>query len=141
MGTLTEQPQLPGDLALEAPALERRGLWWLLWSFLLCPCHLPVSLGVLTALLAGTSIGAVLPFTPLAGTLGFATLPVAFFLILLGMIGAYLVLVEFAKARFYAVQGHPHRARPAPRERHERRVRRRAARFTHHLPVAPLGRR
>ncbi len=33
---------------------------WLLWSFLLCPCHLPLSLGVLGAVLAGTSAGAVL---------------------------------------------------------------------------------
>jgi hypothetical protein len=33
---------------------------WLVWSFLLCPCHLPLSLGVLTAVLAGTSFGAVL---------------------------------------------------------------------------------
>ncbi len=43
---------------LSAPALERRGLWWLLWSFLLCPCHLPLSLGMLAALFAGTSFGA-----------------------------------------------------------------------------------
>lgn len=41
-------------------ALERRGRTWLLWSFLLCPCHLPLSLGVLGAVLAGTSAGAVL---------------------------------------------------------------------------------
>jgi len=43
-----------------APTLERRGRAWLLWSFLLCPCHLPLSLGVLTAVLAGTSFGIVL---------------------------------------------------------------------------------
>ena len=42
----------------QTPALERRGRAWLLWSFVLCPCHLPISLGVLTALLAGTSVGA-----------------------------------------------------------------------------------
>lgn len=40
--------------------LERRGRAWLLWSFLLCPCHLPLSLAALTAVLAGTSIGVVL---------------------------------------------------------------------------------
>jgi hypothetical protein len=40
--------------------LERRGRMWLIWSFLLCPCHLPLTLGVLTAVLAGTSAGAVL---------------------------------------------------------------------------------
>lgn len=41
----------------ETPALERRGRAWLLWSFLLCPCHLPLSLSILTAVLAGTSVG------------------------------------------------------------------------------------
>jgi P-type Mg2+ transporter len=43
-------------------------------------------------------IGAVLPFTPLAGFLGFATLPISFFLILLGMIATYLLLVELVSA-------------------------------------------
>ena len=40
--------------------LERRGRAWLLWSFLLCPCHLPLSLAALAAVLAGTSAGVVL---------------------------------------------------------------------------------
>ncbi len=84
--------------------------------------------------IAAASIGAALPFTPLAGVLGFATLPLAFFLILLGMIAGYLLLVEVAKARFYAIQARPHRARPSHAERHERRIHRRAARFTHNLP-------
>ena len=59
-------------------------------------------------------IGAVLPFTPLAGVLGFTALPLSFFLILLGMIATYLALVEIAKSRFYATQAHP-RATPDPR--------------------------
>ena len=74
-------------------------------------------------------IGAILPFSPLARFLGFATLPLTFFLILLGMIGTYLVLIEFAKSRFYRTENHPHRTRPTHDERHERRVARRAARF------------
>lgn len=41
-------------------ALERRGRGWLLWSFLLCPCHLPLSLAAIAAVLAGTSAGIVL---------------------------------------------------------------------------------
>jgi cytochrome c biogenesis protein CcdA len=46
---------------LEAtPPLERRGRAWLLWSFLLCPCHLPLTLAALTAVLAGTSLGVAL---------------------------------------------------------------------------------
>ena len=54
---------LPAVGGLVAPpahavALERHGRRWLLWSFLLCPCHLPLSLGVLATVLAGTSAGA-----------------------------------------------------------------------------------
>jgi P-type Mg2+ transporter len=86
-------------------------------------------------------IGAVLPFTPLAGFLGFAALPVSFFLILLGMIATYLLLVEIAKRRFYAVQAHPHRPRPTQQQRHQRRLQRRAARFIHHPTPQPRGRR
>ena len=52
-------------------------------------------------------IGAVLPFSPLADTLGFTTLPISFFLILVGMIVTYLALVETAKRRFT-------RRKPAP---------------------------
>jgi len=37
--------------------LERRGRAWLLWSFLLCPCHLPWTLAILTTVFAGTSLG------------------------------------------------------------------------------------
>jgi Mg2+-importing ATPase len=77
-------------------------------------------------------IGAVLPFTPLAGFLGFAILPVSFFLILVGMIATYLLLVELVKGRFYAIQAHPRRPRPTRQQRHQRRVRRRPAHFTHH---------
>jgi len=42
------------------PPLERRGRMWLLWSFLLCPCHLPLSLAALAAVFGGTAFGAVL---------------------------------------------------------------------------------
>jgi len=77
-------------------------------------------------------IGAVLPFSPLAGFLGFTTLPLSFFLILMGMIVTYLVLVELAKSRFYAVQAHPRRPALTHEQRHRRHIVRRAARFTHH---------
>jgi len=77
-------------------------------------------------------IGAALPFTPLAHTLGFTTLPVSFFLILVGMIVTYLALVETAKRRFYAAQAHPHRPPLTHEQRHQRHVARRAARYTHH---------
>jgi P-type Mg2+ transporter len=99
------------------------------------------SLPMLITPLACALIGAALPFTPLAGVLGFATLPVSFFLILLGMIATYLLLVEIAKRRFYAVQPHPRRPRPTGEHRHQRRIRRRAARFIHHPTPPTRGRR
>lgn len=51
-------PSPVGGVVADA-GLERRGRRWLLWSFLLCPCHLPLTLGILTGVLAGTSLGAV----------------------------------------------------------------------------------
>ena len=80
--------------------------------------------------IACAAVGALLQFTPLAHTLGFASLPVEFFLILVAMIAAYLVLAEAVKARFYRMQSRPSRAKPTRAERHQRHVRRRAARFT-----------
>jgi Mg2+-importing ATPase len=44
-------------------------------------------------------IGVSLPFTPLAGPLGFVPLPAAFFAFLIGATGTYLGLVELAKRR------------------------------------------
>ena len=81
------------------------------------------------------AIGAILPFTPLSHVLGFASLPVEFFLILIAMIVGYVVLAELVKARFYQAQARPRGHRLTPVERHHRHVRRRAARFAHHLPV------
>lgn len=54
----------------DAVVLERRGRSWLLWSFLLCPCHLPWTIGVLATVLGGTSLGVVVrDHTWLAGSL------------------------------------------------------------------------
>ena len=47
-------------LSVDPDRLERRGRWWVFGSFLLCPCHLPLTLGVLVAVLGGTSLGAFL---------------------------------------------------------------------------------
>jgi hypothetical protein len=47
------------------------------------------------------------------------------------MIAAYLVLAEAVKARFYRMQLRPSRGKPTRADRHQRHVRRRAARFTH----------
>jgi P-type Mg2+ transporter len=103
--------------------------------------HSRPSLPMLITPLTCALIGAALPFTPLAGVLGFATLPISFFLILLGMIATYLLLVEIAKRRFYAVQAHPRRPRPTRQQRHQRRIQRRAAHFVHHPTRQPRGRR
>jgi Mg2+-importing ATPase len=81
-------------------------------------------------------IGAVLPFSPLARFLGFTALPLSFFLILIGMIATYLVLVELAKRRFYAARAHPRRPRITHDQRHARHVARRARRFTHHVATS-----
>ena len=40
--------------------LERRGRWWVFGSFILCPCHLPLTLAIASTVLAGTSLGAVI---------------------------------------------------------------------------------
>ena len=45
------------------------------------------------------AIGMALPFTPLAGTLGFTPLPGLYFLFLAGMTITYLLLVEVVKRR------------------------------------------
>jgi Mg2+-importing ATPase len=56
-----------------------------------------LALGVTGCALAG----AVLPFTPLASWVGFVPLPLPFFAVLIGMVCAYLVLVEVVKRWFY----------------------------------------
>ncbi len=92
---------------------------------------------MLTLPIACALIGAALPFTPLHHILGFTALPLAFFLILVGMIMAYLVLVEVAKTRFYAVRPSPVERPTTRRQRFERRVLRRAAPFTRHIVSEP----
>ena len=77
-------------------------------------------------------IGAILPFSPLSQLLGFASLPLEFFLILLAMIVAYLLLAEVVKARFYK-HARPQRQPQTHAQRHDRHVRRRAARFARHV--------
>jgi cytochrome c biogenesis protein CcdA len=37
----------------------KRGLVWVVGAFVICPCHLPITLAVFGALLAGTAAGAV----------------------------------------------------------------------------------
>ena len=47
---------------------ENRGLVWVIGAFLLCPCHLPLTLGLAATLLSGTAAAALLRNHPyLAG--------------------------------------------------------------------------
>jgi Mg2+-importing ATPase len=55
---------------------------------------------ILTSLLI-VAIGAFLPFSPLAGTLGFVPLPALFWLLLAGMLLAYVLLTQVVKTWFY----------------------------------------
>lgn len=58
----------------------------------------PLALSVVGVVL----VGLILPFSPLAGDLGFVPLPPLFFAILFAMILTYLGLVELIKRRFFA---------------------------------------
>ncbi len=85
-------------------------------------------------------VGALLPFSPVADTLGFRQLPAGFFAVLVLMVAAYLALAEAGKREFYAFQARPVTG-AGVRPRRERRVHRRAARFSHPgpLPGPPPG--
>jgi Mg2+-importing ATPase len=86
------------------------------------------SLPLTLAALGVVMIGALLPATPLAGTLGFQPLPGGFFAALVGMVLGYLVLIEVGKRFFYgAAVSTPSAPRPYNAHRH---LRRRAAYFS-----------
>ena len=38
---------------------DHRGVLWIVGAFVLCPCHLPITLWVIGALVSGTALGAV----------------------------------------------------------------------------------
>jgi Mg2+-importing ATPase len=85
------------------------------------------SLPLAAAALAVVAAGVAIPLSPLAGPLGFAAPPATFYLALAGMVLAYLLLIEVAKAAFYAEPA----AADGPRRRgHNHLVHRRAARFS-----------
>jgi hypothetical protein len=51
-------------------ARETRGLIWVVGAFLICPCHLPLTLGLAITLLGGTTAGVALRGHPyVAGTI------------------------------------------------------------------------
>jgi P-type Mg2+ transporter len=75
------------------------------------------------------AIGVLLPYSPVAHTLGFRALPAGFLGALAAMIVVYFVLVELGKRRFYGgyVRGAP---LARPRLPRHRRIHRRAARWS-----------
>lgn len=92
----------------------------------------PLLLSVITVVL----IGAWLPASPLSQTLGFAQLPWNFYLVLVGLVIVYLVLIDLGKAFFFKhLAGVAGVRQPVS----ERRVHRRAARFStqHRLVTSP----
>jgi Fe2+ transport system protein B len=44
--------------ALTPEQSGRRGVAWIIGAFVLCPCHLPITLWLVAALLSGTAVGA-----------------------------------------------------------------------------------
>jgi Mg2+-importing ATPase len=90
------------------------------------------SRALLLAAITVVAIGAIIPASPLSATLGFAPLPMPFFATLVVMVVVYLVLIDLAKRWFFAHLPPPTRVRPpAP----NRRLARRAARFSTHRPL------
>jgi len=88
------------------------------------------------AALGVVTVGALLPATPIAHTLGFQPLPGGFFAALAGMVVAYLALIELGKRIFYrAAATEPH---PSPPYGTHRDVRRRAARFSTSAAGVPI---
>ena len=86
------------------------------------------SLPLTLSALAVVAVGAALPATPLAHTLGFQPLPAGFFVALAGMVVCYLALIEVGKRFFYrAAAASPVSRRHYTRRRH---LRRRAAYFS-----------
>jgi Mg2+-importing ATPase len=88
------------------------------------------SLPLAVTSIACVLIGVALPFSPLAGVLGFTSLPIGFLAILVVMIITYLALVEAGKARFFR----PEKGTSPlalSRTRAERRTARLVTRWTH----------
>jgi hypothetical protein len=46
--------------AVTAEQVEKRGVLWIMGAFLICPCHLPLTLWLAATLLGGTALGAAL---------------------------------------------------------------------------------
>ena len=59
-GSVTDTAVSTAPTTADPNTLERRGRWWLAVSFLFCPCHLPLTLGLLVSVTGGTAVGGLL---------------------------------------------------------------------------------
>jgi len=91
------------------------------------------SLPLTLAALGVVTVGAILPATPIAATLGFQPLPAGYFAALVLMVASYLCLVEVGKHLFYRTTGPAAVPRPPTAQRHQTR---RATRFSTRTPAA-----
>jgi Mg2+-importing ATPase len=92
------------------------------------------------AVLTVVAIGAYLPYSPFSHALGFQPLPALFFVALVGMVVAYLTLVEFGKRLFFERVPAPVHPLRTHAWRHQHVIRRRVAHWTHHEPPQLLPR-
>ncbi|MGW5667949.1 magnesium-translocating P-type ATPase [Micromonospora sp. NPDC003776] len=85
---------------------------------------------LLLAALGAVAVAWLIPYLPVAGPLGFRPLPAVFLPVLVGLVAAYLALVEVTKRALFASSDllRPSRREPAAVRR--RRTHRRAARFS-----------
>jgi P-type Mg2+ transporter len=92
------------------------------------------SRSLLFSTLAVVAVGFALPFTPLAHTLGFTSLPLGLVGVILAIIPTYLIVLELGKRLFYKRLAAAPR-RPVRRRPREHRILRRAARWSVHHRV------
>ena len=65
-----KEQQTTPTLSQNKDKTQRHGIAWVIGSFLFCPCHLPLTLGLLAAIFGGTALGAVLVhYSLIAGVL------------------------------------------------------------------------
>lgn len=73
--TTAEQIKTAPVPAVETPLeRERRGRRWLIWSFVFCPCHLPLSMAVLALIFGGTAFGSLISSNTLGVGIAFGLL-------------------------------------------------------------------
>jgi hypothetical protein len=64
-----EEPAVRGStclVTLTPEQAEKRGVAWVIGAFLICPCHLPLTMVLASTVLAGTTAGVLLRAHPLA---------------------------------------------------------------------------